>query len=92
MNNLVYQSVAWMQRVIDKTSGKEFYTLGPMDNMKDTLAVTPVGGSGETVFFCRRHNFAYGIHEACLDCRSQVRDEPLEGGVTSCDTPEIQRD
>ena len=38
---LTYQTVAWMQKIKDKSSGKEYYTLGPVDGMTDTLAVTP---------------------------------------------------
>ena len=74
---LKYESVTWMQIVKDK-SGKEFYIMGPMEGMPDTLAVTPKGGNGGTMFFCKKHDFAYGIHEACLDCRIEPRPVPTE--------------
>jgi hypothetical protein len=78
-SDIIYQQVAWMQPVKDKGNGKEFYTLGPVEGRTNTLAVTPIGGKGETLFYCQTHQFAYRIHEACLECRMQVREVPTGG-------------
>jgi len=68
-----YQAVAWMQTITSKDD-KKFYMLGTVTNpgMENTLAVTPVDGNGETMFFCQTHKVAYGLRGACLDCRMQV--------------------
>ena len=70
-----FQQVAWMQPMQSK-DGKQYYMLGKVTNpgMEDTLAVTPVDGNGETLFFCQKHNVAYGLRGACLDCKMQVID------------------
>lgn len=70
-----YQQVAWMQ-ILKSKDGKRFYMLGKVTNagMDNTLAVTPTDGNGETLFYCQKHNVAYGLRGACLDCKMQVID------------------
>ena len=70
---ITYEQVAWMQPVKDK-DGKSYLTLGRVTNtgVKNTLAVTPQGGKGETLFYCLEHEVAYGPRDVCLDCRTRV--------------------
>lgn len=91
MTNVInYNALVWMQEVTD-VDGNIFYNLGPLADHEGTLAVTPKGGNGATRFFCKTHRRAYFIRETCPDCRNAVRNDDLEGSVTTCDTPEFQR-
>jgi len=71
-----YQQVAWMQPLKDVKSNKIYYMLGLVTNPEypNTFAVTPQDGKGQTMFFCIRHQTAYGLRDVCLDCRMQVTD------------------
>jgi hypothetical protein len=75
---ITYEQVAYMQRIKDH-EGAEYYTLGEVTNkgIENTLAVTPVGGDGRTLFYCREHKIAYGNRETCLGCRMQLVTEPI---------------
>lgn len=76
VNIVNVQTVSWMQRVTDHLTDKEYYMIGNVTNRERTLAVTPVGGNGGTMFFCQRHNCAYGISDECPECVSQVVEAP----------------
>lgn len=77
---ITYDVAAWMQTLTDVKTNKKYFMLGRVTNagIKDTFAVTPVGGKGETVFFCNKHGVAYGPKEFCIDCRMQVVGESAE--------------
>lgn len=66
-----YEQDAYMRIVTDSNSGKKYYTLGRSD-MKDTLAVTEVGGNGGNKFFCQIHHIAYGARDKCQECQTAV--------------------
>ena len=77
MTAINYEGVAWMQPLKSK-DGKKFLMLGKVTNPEypNTFAVTPEDGKGETMFFCIKHEVAYGLKGFCLDCRMQTREEP----------------
>jgi hypothetical protein len=56
------------QEIKDK-DGKVYLYLAPIAGMKDTIAVTPTGGVGGTMFYCIKHRFAFRANNVCLDCR-----------------------
>lgn len=76
---ITYEAVAWMQPVKSR-DGKSYYTLGRVTNqgLNNTLAVTPVDGNGETMFFCLEHEEAYFPRWFCEGCRMQPREHPTE--------------
>lgn len=73
-----YEMAVYMYPVKDR-EGREYFALGRVTNegMENTLAVTPKGGHGETMFFFQQHNIAYGLRGACLECRMRVVAEPI---------------
>lgn len=75
---ITYEAVAYMQRIKDH-EGAEYYTLGRVTNkgFENTLAVTPVGQDGRTLFYCQKHQVAYRNGETCLGCRMQLVTEPI---------------
>lgn len=77
-DTIVYEQVSWMQPITDVKSNKKYLMLGIVRGVKDTFAVTPADGNGETLFYCNKHGIAYKAKEFCIDCRMQVVGEPTE--------------
>lgn len=81
------EMVTWMQPVTAVNTGKTYVMIGQVKGMDKTLLVTLIRGNGGAVMFCQKHQFAYSIHGKCAECQNAPRDETLEVGVTTCDTP-----
>ena len=77
------------QQIFD-TAGSVYRIVGRTDD-ENVLHVQPAKGHSGGMSYCTTHQIAYSHKETCEGCRNQVVDEPHEAGVTSCDTPEIQR-
>lgn len=71
--HITVETVVWNQ-LVTATDGKQYYMLGHVVNASTpTLAVSPKGGNGGTMFFCEIHKVAYSInHDVCNECQSQV--------------------
>ena len=89
--HLHYEEYVYNQIIKATNDGKDYYIIGEMQNVPNTLLVTLVGGNGGGRFLCLKHGSVYLISEKCTDCQNAPRDEANDASVTSCDTPEIQR-
>ena len=81
----------WMQKVTAKNNGKKYYQIGSVKGIPHTLIVTLVDGNGGAMMFCTKHDEVYPLKGSCAECRNAVVTVAVEAGVTSCDTPEIER-
>jgi hypothetical protein len=70
VNRIIYEIAAWMQELED-ADGARYLMLGRVTSgPKNTLAVTPKNGTGETKFFCVSHRRVYRPNDTCADCRN----------------------
>lgn len=74
------------QQIMDANE-KAYRIISRMEDPANTLLVSSVGGNGGALQFCITHSIAYSIHDTCSSCRTQVLEQGLGTGVTSCDTP-----
>jgi len=80
------QNYLFNQQIMD-VDGKAYRITGRLDGSSNTLLVSSIGGNGGALQFCTTHSIAYRIQHTCTECGMQVRQQGLEAGVTSCDTP-----
>lgn len=54
--------------------------------MQDTFLVADTQTKAN-MFYCHKHQYAYGLKDRCAECVTQALDEPNGAGVTARNTP-----
>lgn len=86
------ETFVWMRVVQDMHTKKKFYSIGQVKDIAHTLLVAEVGGLGGAIFYCTKHQEAFPFKHHCASCLNEVVDVANDASVTSCDTPEIERE
>lgn len=81
----------WMKRITAQNNRKDYYMIGQVRGIKDTLLVTLVNGNGGAVMFCQKHQAVYPLKGKCSECQNAVVEVAIETDATSCGTPEFER-
>ncbi len=80
------QTISWMREVHPVNSELLYYTFAEVIDRPGILLVVD-GKSGGALYYCKEHNFVFGLKGCCQPCADAVVNVPSDAGGTTCTTP-----